>query len=77
MTATPEPTAQGTTIASEALEEALEQYLKLHGGEIVFIGERVASLIIDEREQVVARATQLANKTWLVLFVEGCDGFER
>lgn len=72
-----DPTTPGVPTPDEALQLALEPFLDRRGGEIAEIGEVVASLVVDDREQVVAIATEVDAGGWVVTRVSGCQGFER
>lgn len=57
----------------EAIELALEPYLQGNDGEIVMIDENTGSLVVDDREQVVANATEVPAGGWAVSAMTGCS----
>lgn len=71
-----DPSVPGFPTEEEALTMALEPFVFAHDGEIVFVDETVGSLVVDQREQVVARAGEVPAGGWTVLVVEACEGFE-
>jgi hypothetical protein len=76
MTGTIDPTLPGVATAEEAVSSSLDWYAERYGGEIVIVSEGVGSLVVDRREQVVARAVEVSAGGWVVTTVLGCDGFE-
>jgi hypothetical protein len=73
---TPDITAQGAGSAEDAMRKTLERFRERHGGEIVLVGDRVGSLVVDDREQVRVNASEMPAGGWGVLSSEGCAGFE-
>ncbi len=74
--ATLEPTIPGLPSADEALRSALEPYAQRHGGEIVLIQDEIGSLVVQQREQVIALASEVPAGGWAVATLAGCDGFD-
>ncbi len=72
-----DPTVPGLPTSDAALRSALGPFLDQHGGQYVVVGEGVASLVLEDREQVVAIATEVDAGGWAVLQISGCQGFER
>jgi len=71
-----DPTKPGLPGAEEAVRSSLDWYAERYGGEIVIVSEGVASLVVDQREQVVARAVEVSAGGWVVTTLLGCNGFE-
>jgi len=71
-----DPTIPGVATSEEAVRSSLEWYADRYGGEIVLIGDGVGALVVDQREQVVARAIEVAAGGWVVTTLLGCDGFD-
>ena len=67
--------AVGLPTPEEALQEFLSQWRSKYGGEIVLVDEGTGSLVVDSREQVVARAIRAPAGGWLVVTTLFCDGF--
>ena len=67
----------GMPTADEAVQSALQTFLDRHGGEIIVISEGVGSLVLDDREQVVAIASEVDAGGWIVFTISGCQGFQR
>lgn len=76
MTGTPDLTFVGTTTAEEAVRSSLEWYADRYGGEIVMTSGGGGALVVDQREQVIARSSELPAGGWGVTAVLGCDGYE-
>ena len=74
--ATLDLTIPGLPSADEALRSALEPYAQRHGGEIVLIRDEIASLVVQQREQVIALASEVPAGGWAVATLAGCDGFD-
>lgn len=72
-----DPTVAGATRPDDALQLALEPFLDRYGGEFVVTGEGGASLVLNDREQVVAVAIEVDAGGWVVSSISGCQGFER
>ena len=77
---TPDPEADGFATAADALAETLAPFIgdndELHGPQQ--IDENTASLLnAQNREVVVASASEIAPDNWFVVTVSGCSGFER
>lgn len=72
-----DPTVPGLPTAGDALLSGLQPFLDKHGGKFVPIDDRVASVVVDDREQVVAVATEVEAAGWVVTSISGCQGFER
>jgi len=80
MSGTPDPDAEGFATASDALTDALAPFradnAELQGPQA--IREGVASLLdAQNREVVVASASEASPNNWFVTTVSGCSGFER
>jgi hypothetical protein len=72
-----DPTVPGLPTPGDALLSALQPFLDKHGEKYVSIGEGTASIVVDDREQVVAVATEVDAGGWVVTSISGCQGFER
>ena len=72
-----DPTVPGLPRPGDALLSALQPFLDKHGGGFVPTGEGVASVVVDDREQVVAVAIEVDAGGWVVTSISGCQGFER
>ncbi len=73
---TPDVTSRGAASAEDAMRENLERFRQRHGGEIVLVGDTEGSLVVDNREQVRVRATEVPAGGWGILSMAGCGGFE-
>jgi hypothetical protein len=71
-----DPDIPGDPSPEDAVLERLQAYQDAHGGEIVFIDDNTASLVIDRREQVVATAIEVPAGGWAVSTVSGCEGYD-
>ena len=71
-----DPSVPGEPTPEEALRFALEPFQKRYGGEIVFVDEDTASLVVQQRERVTANAVEVPAGGWAVSSVEGCQGYE-
>jgi len=71
-----DPDIPGDPNPEDAVLEMIQPYQDAHGGEIVFIDDNAASLVIDGREQVVALAIELQAGGWAVSTVSGCEGYD-
>jgi len=71
-----DPSIPGEPTPKEALRLALEPSQERYGGEIVFVDEDTASLVVQQREQVTANAVEVPAGGWAVSSVEGCQGHE-
>jgi hypothetical protein len=71
-----DPSVPGLPTAEEALRSILEPYAERHGGDIVLVEATIGSLVVEQREQVVARASEVPAGGWSVDTVVGCTGFE-
>jgi len=60
----------------DAALKMLQAYQDAHGGEIVFIDDNTASLVVDDREQVVVTAVEVPGGGWAVSTVSGCEGYD-
>ena len=60
----------------EAIRATLERYAGRHGGDIALVGMTVGSLVVQQREVVVARATEVPAGGWVTITIVGCEGFE-
>lgn len=67
-------TVQGAPTAEEALLVYLERWARRAGGVPTIVNATTGSLVIDEREQAVAIATQTALGGWTVLTARFCQG---
>lgn len=72
-----EPGATGEATSQKALQMALNPFQQEHGGEILELGGDLGSLVVEGREQVVARVSELENGTWDTSVIRGCDGYQR
>lgn len=72
-----DPTIPGLPTPEEALNLALEPFLDLYGGEFTTIGEEVASIVVEGREQVVALVVEVDAGGWATTGISGCVGYER
>lgn len=77
MQASFDPDIPGDPNPEDAVLEAIQPYQDAHGGEIVFIDESTASLVVDDREQVLASAIELPAGGWAVSTFSGCEGYDR
>lgn len=66
----------GLPSANDALRSALEPYVRRHGGEIVLIRNDIGSLVVQQREQVIALASEVPAGGWAVATLAGCDRFD-
>ena len=71
-----DPDIPGDPDPDDAVLEALRPYQNAHGGEIAFIDENTASLVVDDREQVATSAIELPAGGWAVSTVSGCEGYD-
>ncbi|MEX0797026.1 MAG: hypothetical protein WD274_10055 [Acidimicrobiia bacterium] len=76
MQASFDPEIPGDPNPGDAALKMLQAYQDGHGGEIVFIDDNTASLLIDDREQVVATAIEVPAGGWAVSTVSGCEGYD-
>lgn len=76
MQASFDPDIPGDPSPEDAVLDVIRPYQDAHGGEIVFIDENTASLLVDDREQVVASAVELPAGGWAVSTVSGCDRYD-
>lgn len=67
-----DPDIAGDPTAEEAVRASLERFLDRYGGEIVMVYEDTGSIVVDEREQVVASAFEVPAGGWAVATVSGC-----
>ena len=74
MQGSPDPSVPGEVSAAEAVNAALETYQTQLGGEIRFQPPSAGTLIIDQREQIVVRASKVPAGGWSVMNAEGCEG---
>ena len=77
---TPDPEADGFATAADALADPLAPFISdfddLRGPQP--IDENTASLLnAQNREVVVASASEVTPDNWFVITVSGCSGFER
>ena len=76
---TPDETAEGFATADDALADALAPFIEDHelrGPQQ--IREGVASLLdAQNREVVVASASEVSPGNWFAISLGGCEGFER
>ena len=70
-----DPNSPGHPTPEEAVLEIMQPYQDQHGGELVFIDDNTGSLVVDDREQVVARADAISAGGWFVSGVSGCEGY--
>jgi hypothetical protein len=70
-----EPNATGMETAEIALTDTLGPFEEEHGGKIVIVNPSVGSLVVDQRERVVAVASELDDGTWTVIQSVGCSGY--
>lgn len=68
------PGARGADTAEEELRSFLGRWSKRAGGVIAIVDETTGSLIIDDREQAVAVATEAPAGGWVVLTSRFCEG---
>lgn len=66
----------GSPTPEAALEETLAPFVGKLGGEVELLEEGLGSLVVDDREVVVAIAMEAPAGGWLVLTLTGCGGFE-
>jgi hypothetical protein len=67
---------KGSPTAHAALTAALKPFNDRYGGEIVLHGG-TGTLVVDAREQVLARASSAPAGGFLIGLIERCDGYER
>lgn len=72
---TPDPSIPGATTAEAAVTSALETYRARFGGEIRFHPPTTGTLIVDAREQIIVRISEVPAGGWGGSNVEGCEGF--
>ncbi len=70
-----DPSVPGLATGGEAVRTALAQYVQNHGGEVRLVGDQIGSLVVEQRERVIAIAIEVAAGGWAVSTVVGCDGF--
>lgn len=63
----------GEETSENAIRLALAEYLDTRGGEIVIIDHNTGSLVVDEREQVIAFASIAPGGGWVAATLMGCD----
>ena len=68
--------ATGAGSGVEAVRSTLEPYATRFGGVVVMIHDHVGSLVVADREQVTASASQLPSGGWVVGNIVGCDGYQ-
>ncbi|HET7847276.1 MAG TPA: hypothetical protein VFL72_07255, partial [Acidimicrobiia bacterium] len=64
----------GLPSAGSALREVLEPYQERLGGEITIV-DGTGSLVVDQREQVVAMTSEVPAGGWVVSTTTWCMGF--
>jgi hypothetical protein len=67
---------KGSPTAQAALTAALKPFIDRYGGEVVLNGG-TGTLVVDAREQVLARASSAPAGGFLIGLIEHCDGYER
>ncbi len=70
------PDASSPLTVEEALTAAMEPIVARYGGEVVFVTPTSASLVVDQREQIVVAAVELPAGGWSASRFSGCDGYE-
>jgi hypothetical protein len=65
----------GLSSADAALREVLEPYQERLGGEITTVDESTGSLVVEQREQIVATAIEVPAGGWVVSTTTWCMGF--
>ncbi len=63
----------GEETPEEAIRLALEAYLSGSGGEVVMVESIIGSVVVDEREHIVAFATESPAGGWIASTLIGCD----
>jgi hypothetical protein len=63
----------GDETPEKAIRSALEAYLNESGGEVVMVSDHTGSVVVDEREQIVAFATRADAGGWVAATLMGCD----
>jgi hypothetical protein len=71
-----DPTIPGLPTVELALRDAIQPHLERHRGTFARIREAVGSLVMEDREQVVALASEVDAGGWVVTTLKGCRGFE-
>ena len=71
-----DPDAELADSAEAALSDFWERMTTRYGGEVVMVDEFNFSLVLFDREQVVARAGEVTPGGWALSSAEGCRGFE-
>ena len=64
--------ARGEDTPELAVRLDLDRHRERYGGEVAMIDENTGSLVVDEREQVVAFATEAPAGGWVVATTMGC-----
>lgn len=72
-----DPAVPGFPTIEEAQQAALDPYLDGSGGSIATVGNGLASLVVDDREQVAVVAEEAEAGGWIVAGIVGCEGYER
>ena len=70
-----DPTVPGRPTPGAALVAGLAPYADRYSGEVV-IDAGFGSLVVEGREQVVARPSEVPAGGWAVVTLGGCEGFE-
>ena len=70
-----DPTIPGFPSAEEAVRSSLEPYAQRHGGEIILVEDQIGSLVVQQREQVIAHSIEAPAGGWAVTTLAGCEGF--
>lgn len=71
-----DPDVPGDPNPEDAVSDVIQPYHDAHGGEIVYIDDNTASLVVDQREQVVVSASELPAGGWAVSTISGCERYE-
>ena len=71
-----DPEAEFAESAEAALAYFWDEMTARYGGEVVMVDEFTFSLVLFDREQVVARAGEVSPGRWAFSSAEGCRGFE-
>ena len=77
---TPDPEAEGFATADDALADTFAPFIRDNGelqGPQQIDETRASLLNAQNREVVLASASEIAPDNWFVVTVSGCSGFER
>lgn len=70
------PDASSPLTSEEALSAEMEPILARFGGEVVYLTPSSASLVVEQREQIIVTAVELPAGGWAASQFSGCEGYE-